>query len=116
MTMADRPDVKTQNVRRDELAAALGSPRLVKAFEHLTDDVSRTLPDAAEANAKATTAARTRADAAKTAADRAQADATAALALIDQLDGAPAAQLAALRELVATLVSRIAALEEGITA
>jgi hypothetical protein len=114
--MADRPAVKTQHVRRDELAAVLVSPRLVKAFENMADDVSQTLPDAAKATAQAASRAQARADAAKDAAEAAQADATEALTLIDELDGEPAAQLAALREELGALRGRIAALEQGITA
>lgn len=100
--MPDRPAVKTQPVRRDELAAALGSPRLVKTIEHLAGDVGVVLPDAVEVAALA--------------AESAQADATEALALIDELDGTPSAQIAALREEVAALRGRVAALEQGITA
>lgn len=114
--MSDRPDVKTQAVRRDELAAVLRSPRLVKAFEHLADDVGKTLPDAAEITAQTAAAARTRADAAKEVADHAQADATDALDQLAELDTNPAAQIAAMREQITALWAVVHGLQQGVTA
>jgi hypothetical protein len=46
--MADRPVVRTRLITRDKLAQFLPSHELIKAFEDLASDVSKTLPDAIE--------------------------------------------------------------------
>lgn len=107
-----RPAVKTQTVRRDELAA-LGSPRLVKTIENMVGDVSEVLPAASEANAQAAEEARQAADGAQTAAEAAQDDATEALERIAALDMDPAAELPWLRAQLLRLDRRVRALERG---
>lgn len=46
--MATKPPVKTKPVTRNKLAAVFDSHELVKAFEDIADDVSKTLPDATQ--------------------------------------------------------------------
>lgn len=47
--MADPVSVKTRQISRDKLAKFLPTLELIKAFENLSEDVSKTLPDAIDA-------------------------------------------------------------------
>lgn len=82
--MATRPDVKTQSVTRQKLAAFLPNHELVKHIEAISNDVSGVLPDATQtAQATANTAivnaatAQATADAATITANAAKAEADA---------------------------------------
>ena len=44
--MADRPEIKSRQLTRDDLAQFLPNPKLIRAFELMTEDVTITLPDA----------------------------------------------------------------------
>lgn len=119
--MADRPEVRTQSLSRDEIAKITGTPRGIKFIENLGRDVETILPDATQAAQEAAEAAQLAAEAAQAAADAAQAAADAAQtavnnlsALIDQLglDSIPAA-IASIDGQLHAALQRIAALEEG---
>ena len=121
--MADRPEVQTQPLSRDEIAKITGSPRGMKFIENLGLDVGQTLPNAAEQTSVAVAAAQAAAVAAAAAAATAQAAAAAAqlaadnlAALVDQLglDSIPAA-LASIDGQLHAALQRVAALEEGPT-
>ncbi len=54
--MSDRPEVLTRPLTRQKLAAVLGEkPEQIRAFEAMLEDISRVLPDAAQATNKRTT-------------------------------------------------------------
>lgn len=44
--MAERPPIKSRQLTRDDLAQFLPNPKLIRAFELITEDVTVTLPDA----------------------------------------------------------------------
>jgi len=118
--MADRPDVQTQPLPRDELSRFLPTQRAIRAFEHLQNDVTEVLPDAAQAAAAAAEAAQAAADAALLAAQAAaaaaaaaQAAADAALALAQDLE--QASTTGPLMADMQALRNRIASLEQGPT-
>ena len=46
--MADRINVRSRRLTRDELATVFKTPRLIKAFEDLYEDMISTIPDAIE--------------------------------------------------------------------
>jgi hypothetical protein len=90
--VADRPAVRTQEILRGQLAAALGgNMRAVRLLESLYIDVGKTLPDAAYTTAVVAESAVSAADTAQATANSAQAAALSAQAAADA-----AAALAAL--------------------
>lgn len=110
--MSDQVQVKTRPVPRDELASFLPTPRLVRAFENMTQDVAETLPKATDAANEAASNALSTANAAKTQADLALEHADEALALVSE-DTAPS--LWVLVAELQKLRARVAALEQGTT-
>lgn len=87
--MADRPQVLTQLVSRDKLAAVFKSQEMIKAFENLTRDVSTTLPDASAGNSSAIETAQATANAAAALATTANGNAATAQAGVAALNAVP---------------------------
>lgn len=97
--MAERPATRSRRFSRDELARAFPDPRLRAAFEGLSADVAEALPAAVQRVGEAAEAAQ---------ADAAQAPPVLHAPASDD----PDTEIAALREEVALLRTRIDALEQ----
>lgn len=112
--MSDPTVRTTAGVPRADLRAAFGTnPRLIKAFENLFEDVATILPEATGTTSTAAAVAQESADDAQALATIVQAIASQALRMASDQEQDPG--IGAIQAELASLRSRISALEQGTT-